>query len=226
MGSDYDFSDEPLLDNQADLHEAPEVKVDVTGDRDARELDQALDEAYPRDAAEVGQTEVGNFDESGLTDSAEVSDYIEENIPPSHLEDLQTIDYVHDQGAYDAGLLGMWWYYPLSDESGIEIYPHDDKGEMYDTIIHEVGHNAEHVLEEQNPAAVSEWNGIYEQTLNDYYESGGEDNEFVSPYAMTSPEEDFAESYSTFVNDPDLLQFVSPQKYDFMGSKVFATARA
>ena len=46
--------------------------------------------------------------------------------------------------------------------------------------------------------------------------SGG----FVSEYARTNQYEDFAESYKAYVRDPELLQFMNPEKYVFMRDEV------
>jgi hypothetical protein len=95
---------------------------------------------------------------------------------------------------------------------------------MYNTVAHEIGHNAEANLQRDDPGAVPAWNELHEQSATALEESGGADNQFVSPYATTSPEEDFAESYATFVNDSELLQATSPAKYEFMATHVFKQA--
>jgi hypothetical protein len=214
MDADFDMGNDSFDSSYGEGEDVFDVVPEEVAD--TGQLDEALDEAFPQDVSLVGETEVTNFDESGLTDSTEVVDYIGGNIPSDHLEGLESIEYINDQEAYEAGLMGMWEQDQLTGESAIDVYPHDDKGEMYDTIAHEIGHNAYSGLTEENPAAIETWNGIYEQSMNNYIESGGEQDEFVSPYAMTSPEEDFAESYATSINDPPLMQATSPDKYDFM----------
>jgi hypothetical protein len=42
------------------------------------------------------------------------------------------------------------------------------------------------------------------------------DAQFVSDYAATSPEEDYAETLATFLLDPEKLKRLAPEKYDFM----------
>jgi len=44
---------------------------------------------------------------------------------------------------------------------------------------------------------------------------------FVSEYAKTNQFEDFAESYMTYIRDPETLLFASPEKYQFMRDEVF-----
>lgn len=220
MDAEFDVGDDSFdssLGEGQDISEIGPEEIAESG-----ELDEALGEAFPEDVSYVGETEIASFGESDLTDSAEVADYIEESIPPEHLGDLTDIEYVDDQEAYEEGLMGMWEQDLFTDESAIDVYPHDDRGEMYDTIAHEIGHNAEAVLAEQDPGAVDTWNGLYDDSLTNWVESGGEQDEFVSPYAMVSPDEDFAESYATYINDPPLLQATSPDKYDFMETQVFS----
>ena len=188
------------------------------------DLDQSLEEALPADEADfddvftVQNTDVANFDESNLTTTAEVAEYIEEHIPAEHLSGLDTIEYVNDQSAYDQGLMGMWESDPWTGTVAIEVYPHDDEGVLYDTIAHEIGHNAEETLPGE---VVDQWNELYAASLDDVVTSGGEQFPFVSDYAMSSAEEDFAETYSFYINDPELVRAVCPDKYDFMQAYVF-----
>lgn len=220
MDAEFDLGSDSFVSSLGEGQDVSEIGPEEIAD--TGELDEALDEAFPEDVSQVGETEIANFGEADLTDSAEVADYVEQNIPSEHLDGLNEVEYVDDQDAYEQGLMGMWEQDQITGETAIDIYPHDDRGEMYDTIAHEIGHNAEAVLEEENPEAIETWNGIHEQSWIDYIESGGEQDEFVSPYAMTSPDEDFAESYSTYINDPPLLQATSPDKCDFMETQVFS----
>lgn len=220
MNSEFDFGGDYSGPVEGDLPAIPESEVgDPFGGTD---VDQTLDTAFPEDVTAVGYTEIDNFADSGFTDSKEVGDFIHDNIPPEHVEGINNVEFVNDQSAYEQGLMGMWESDLFTGEASIDVYPHDDRGELYDTIAHEIGHNAEAIIGEQNPELVESWNQLHEQSWSDHTLSGGEENPFVTPYAMESPEEDFAESYAYFVNDPDFLQFVSPDKYDFMATHVFS----
>ncbi|MBI5649631.1 MAG: putative zinc-binding metallopeptidase [Chloroflexi bacterium] len=194
---------------------------DVPDVTDSGQVDDALSDAFDQDITQVGATDISNFTESGLTDSNTVAAYITANIPAEHLEGLDSIEYVNDPAAYQDGLQGMWESDPWTGETGIDVFPHDSQNELFDTVAHEIGHNAEAVMLQQNPDMIDQWNDLYGASAATYNASGGEQNEFVSPYARTSPEEDFAESYATFINDPALLQAASPDKYDFMAENVF-----
>ena len=193
----------------------------TANDAASQDVNDALNAAFPPDVYSAGDLAVSQFAQSGLTDSLEVADYIEQEIPAEHLAGLDNIQYVNDPGAYESGLMGMWQSDPTTGETSIKVYPHDDRNEMFDTIAHEIGHNAEAVLQQENPTAIETWNQIYAEGIGKLAESSGEQNEFVTPYAETSPEEDFAESYATYLNDPDLLTAVSPAKHAFMDEQVF-----
>lgn len=188
------------------------------------DIDQTAGEAFPdheaafADLQNVHGTDIASFDESGLTTTDQVSGYIEGNIPAEHLSGLDSIEYVDDQSAYEQGLMGMWEYDYWTNTVSIEVYPHDDVGTLYDTVAHEIGHNAEEGIP---PDLVSEWNALHDQSWTDLLESGFEQDSFITGYAETSPEEDFAETYSFYINDPLLVQAICPDKYDFMKDHVF-----
>lgn len=217
-----DFSqDASAFDGMGDV--APEAPPsDLQEGAEWQETQPVTETTFPEDAYLVGDMEVGNFAESGLTDSREVVDYIDKTIPPEHLEGLDAVEYVNSAEAYESGLIGQWQSDEETGQTTIEIYPHDDQGEMYDTVAHEIGHNAQEILMAEHPEANAAWGDLYLQSLGDLLVSGGEKDTFVTPYATVNAEEDFAESYAAYLNDPDLLQAVAPQKLDFMATQVFA----
>jgi hypothetical protein len=188
---------------------------DVTDVNEAPDFDATIGEVFPsgdlgfNDIESVSQTDVSNFNESGLTTTSDVADYIETNIPEGHLDDLDSIEYVDDDVAVAQGELGMWTFDPSSEAAHIEVYPHSDEGELYDTVAHEIGHNAELTLDSEQ---LDKWNQLYQESGSD---------EFVTPYAKTDPQEDFAESYAFYINDPPLMQATSTEKYDFLKDNVF-----
>lgn len=217
-----DFSqDASAFDGMGDV--APEVPPsDLQEGAEWQETQPVTERTFPEDAYLVGDMEVGNFAESGLTDSREVVDYIDETIPPEHLEGLDAVEYVNSAEAYESGLMGQWQSDEETGQTTIEIYPHDDQGEMYDTVAHEIGHNAQEILTAEYPEANAAWGDLYLQSWTDLVTSDGEKDTFVSPYAQVSAEEDFAESYAAYLNDSDLLAAVAPQKLDFMETQVFS----
>jgi len=85
---------------------------------------------------------------------------------------------------------------------------HDAEG-LKQTITHEIGHNVYYNLDEGQK---EEWSEINTDSAPD---------EFVSDYAQTNEREDFAESYMTYVHDPEYLEATSPAKYEFMHQYVF-----
>ncbi len=199
-----DFND---FDIPSDAGEPPDFSDSEAGTLDPAVDNVLLGDAPFDDVRTIQDTDVANFDASELTTTEEVGAYIEENIPSEHLEGLDSIEYVDDQKAHEQGLLGVWD--PTGDTTHIEVYPHDDEGELYDTIAHEIGHNAEANLPAET---VETWNDLYEAS---------EQDEFVSNYAMSDPAEDFAETYSFYINDPEMVQSTCPDKYDFMKDNVF-----
>lgn len=99
--------------------------------------------------------------------------------------------------------------------------PSDVKRE---TIIHELAHSLTQqklkgldISEEW--LALSKWNKKEGSSSN--AAKGADAKDFVSEYAMTSPREDFAESFAAYVYEPQKLKKGQPQKYSFLKEKVF-----
>ncbi len=170
--------------------------------------------------AEVGEaTEVppvSGFEQSGVTTNEEIQMHLEEDFPPDHVSPstIESIEYVNEyQGADDDYIAGRHHY--TSETTGhIEIYPQtpdgcEDKGQLEETIAHEVGHNVHANL---SPEAQTTWEQISTTSGPD---------EFVSDYAKTDVYEDFAESYATYQHDSELLREASSAKYDFMRDEVY-----
>ena len=168
---------------------------------------------------EVDYTEIGGFEASGLLTSEQVADYVRETIPTSHLEQCPSIQYEPDNPEFVSYPYGLAFFDPETHE--IKVGPAERFGliapeqEMIDTVTHEIGHNAHQNLIEHRLEIAAKWADLYERSKN------GE-NDFVSRYASTNEYEDFAESYMTYVRDPGLLQFVSPEKYALMRDFIFA----
>ncbi|HIC88831.1 MAG TPA: hypothetical protein EYP04_05470, partial [Anaerolineae bacterium] len=182
----------------------------------ARRIEEA-EEFKPeqlRETLEVPLPEVRGFERSGLMTNREVGDYLSETFPPEHVgpESLKRVEYVDMYVPHkDGNVLGMTDYSFFTDTSKIEIYRQEsdgsvDRAEMKRTIAHEVGHSA--------------WNDMGWHELSPRQQTWAElsansaPEEYVSEYAKTNVQEDFAESYATYIHDPELLREVSPDKYD------------
>lgn len=88
-------------------------------------------------------------------------------------------------------------------------------------LTHETGHilqNGPEVLENWKRISWSEQAETSAEYGLDHTLQAGQERGFVSPYATLSPEEDFAESYRTFVYQPERLLRESPTKFLFMAS--------
>lgn len=174
-----------------------------------------------REASEVRLPEVRGFESSGLMTNQEVEDYLHKNFPPEHVdpESLRSIEYVDMYLLDEEGnTLGCTDYNVFTDTSKIEIYRQEprgcfDRSEMEHTIAHEVGHCVYHNMgwHELSPRQQA-WAEL---------SAGSAPDEYVSEYAKTSLQEDFAESYAAYIHDPELLQEISPNKYKFMRDHIF-----
>ena len=58
-----------------------------------------------------------------------------------------------------------------------------------------------------------------------YYWRHRKDATFISPYAATDPNDDFAESFAFYILEPERLQKECPSKYAFMTSSGGSTGR-
>lgn len=163
------------------------------------------------------QVSIRGFERSGVMTNEEVGEYLTDNLPPEHLraDRITSIQYTDQFHGDDRGnTLGVC---STNTETGVsEIQIHRQvpggsiaRGTMEHTLIHEVGHNVHYNVGEQNMAS---WEQLSVNSAPDGY---------VSNYARTNPQEDFAESYATYVKDPALLQEANPQKYAFMKRWVF-----
>lgn len=160
------------------------------------------------------------FDEYSALSGAEVKGILKELIPSRHLEGCPSITCNPNHplwakapeagGAYSELTHGII----LPGREAIEAM-----GESEISIIfHEIGHNAHRILRETNPQAAVQWSQLHQNALNEYDNSGFG---FVSDYAQANDAEDFAESYKTYIENPMLLEFMSPEKYEFMEQYVY-----
>ena len=163
----------------------------------------------------VNCTEVSSFEDCEFTSTEEVGNYLREKIPLSHLENCPSIKYESQPSETCPNALGF--IYRHSREIKICSIC-EGKEELLKTVTHEVGHNTHYNIMSNNPELANKWIEINQAsyTQNSYDGTG-----FVSSYAMTNEREDFAESYASYITDPEKLIFYSPEKYEFMKNEVF-----
>ena len=166
-------------------------------------------------------TEICNFEGCTLLGNEQLAGYLNETLPPSHLEGCPRIEF--DPHNYEfvnsPGTLGFYecgsHAIHIADETR---FPGGAEG-VLDTVTHEVGHNAYAGLIETNPELAAKWEALNAESWQELLTDGAG---FVSDYATTNQYEDFAESYMAYVRDPEKLQILSPDKYAFLHDYVFA----
>ena len=166
-------------------------------------------------------TEICNFEGCTLLGNEQLAGYLNETLPPSHLEGCPCIEF--DPHNYEfvnsPGTLGFYecgsHAIHIADETR---FPGGAEG-VLDTVTHEVGHNAYAGLIETNPELAAKWEALNAESWQELLTDGAG---FVSDYATTNQYEDFAESYMAYVRDPEKLQILSPDKYAFLHDYVFA----
>ena len=159
---------------------------------------------------------VQGFEKSEILGNEDVAEHLSTELPEEHsdvkrVKEIEyTDEYVGDERTYIAGRC-------ITDEHGvskIEINRQSPEGshdaeEMRQTITHEIGHNVYYNLSEEQRG---EWREIYDDSAR---------RQFVSAYARTNEQEDFAESYRAYVHDPERLRRRGLAKYKFMHHYVF-----
>lgn len=154
-----------------------------------------------REVSEVPLPEVQGFERSGLITDQEVRDHLGESFPPEHIspESLTSVEYEDRYVSHqDGNIVGITEYNPLMDTSKVEIYRQEpdgnfDRSEMERTIAHEVGHSTYNDMEwPPTSPRHQEWEQL---------STSSTPGEYVSEYARTSVQEDFAESYAAYIHD-------------------------
>jgi hypothetical protein len=161
--------------------------------------------------------DVSGFSKSEVLTSREVMTFLRNEFPPSHNsnQNLEKIEYTDQYKSKKPGSYVAGTCYTKDGKSRIEINRQNkdgatDAGEMKSTISHEVGHNVHNnVISAETRDA---WKEISQNSADD---------EYVSNYAKTKVEEDFAETYAVYMLDPEALNEISPEKYEFMREHVF-----
>lgn len=163
--------------------------------------------------------EIDNFESSELTNNLEVRTFIEDNIPLEHLDGCPRIEFNPQADCFVENPDALGCFNTSSKE--IFINSHESlsgAGGLMETVTHEVGHNVHAQLETSSPLLANKWAEIHERSLAVFAQEG---TGFVSEYALTNRYEDFAESYNSYINDPEALLFLAPEKFAFMDKFVF-----
>lgn len=166
----------------------------------------------------VGDTRITGFERLSESDNTEIIGLLNDHVPVEHLKDCPEIKYSPENSIFQDNPTIKGFF--RTDTHQIEIASRESFetiNDMAGTVAHEVGHNAFELLENNNPQASERWKEMYTEAWAESYAGFG----FVSEYAKTNPYEDFAESYRTYIEDPELLKFMNPAKYEFMKNIVF-----
>lgn len=165
----------------------------------------------------LNQTEVSNFELSNIAETKDVTEYLRDTIPQSHLENCHSIRYEPINNELYPNAKGTF----MRDSHEICLWGEDIVGaeELKATLNHEIGHNVHENLMSDNPELAQKWEALHQQSFDSYEKNG---SGFVTEYAKTSVYEDFGDTYMTYIGDPEKLQFYSPEKYEFMRDNVFS----
>ena len=178
-----------------------------------------LDEIGQQSTDWVGSTEIGNFEASGWASTSEIANFLRETIPPTHLENCRNIqyepelspEYPNARGAFDCQSreISIW-------DSSEHLQGMEDRVEP---LTYQVAYNAYENINANRPDLADQWSELHDQSLIQYSRDG---SGLVSSRASTDAGVDFAESYNSYLHDPEKLKFYSPEKYDFMKYEVFS----
>ncbi|MEG4575284.1 hypothetical protein QUA56_21740 [Microcoleus sp. N3A4] len=165
----------------------------------------------------INQTEISKFELSNIAATEDIADYISETIPLSHLENCPAIRYEAIPNELYPNAKGTF----ERDTHQICIWGEHFAGpqELIATLTHEVGHNVHENIIANNPELAQKWSDLHQESLANYQQDG---LGFVTEYSRTNQYEDFADTYLTYIGDPEKLQFYNPDKYEFMKDYVFA----
>lgn len=165
--------------------------------------------------------EVSGFDQYSELSNQDVDNLINTLIPEGHLDNCGSIVCNPNDPTWLEMPGAAGYHVDYGDGSpcdiclaGREILESSDTSEL-EVLCHEIGHNAYNNL---SPEFQAEWADIHAESETIYNATG---LGFVSNYAHTNLFEDFAETYAIYMTNPDLLQFVSSEKYEFMQGRVF-----
>jgi len=113
----------------------------------------------------------------------------------------------------DKNMLGQATHYTKTGENIIEISDAGIYEHLFHTSVHEQGHTIFPTLTGSNSKM---WDQLYRSSKA---------NAFISHYAKTNAMEDFCETMTSMVLNPDKLRRISDAKYSFMQDKMFETPK-
>jgi hypothetical protein len=154
---------------------------------------------------------ISDFEASGLITNEEIENYLRQTIPLTHLDRCQRIKYIPKLVDVRATPASGRFIPLVRYISVYAVQGSQGPADILDTLIHEVGHNVHYNMRIDNLELANHWEELHKQDLG-----------FVTDYARTDEFEDFAESYRTYVREPQILLLYSPVKYEFMRVEVFA----
>ncbi len=171
----------------------------------------------------LGLPRVEGFEKSGAMSNKEVREYLKNDFPEKHANNITMESIRYNDRMVPAGKgveQGHWDKREVAPDTNVynrEIVVNQqsfrgnmDGTAMRETIAHEVGHQVH--LGYMEKGDQQEWLRISGERPKD---------KCVSAYACSDYREDFAESYQHYVQNPELLKSVNPDKYNFMRDKVF-----
>lgn len=164
--------------------------------------------------------EISGFDEYSEISNQDVENLIQNLLPEGHLDGCESITCNPNDPFWRQYGAGGYYREAMGDippeicVAGRAIIEGTGYTEL-GVLCHEIGHN---VFFNMDMANMQEWAVIHTESQVLYDQTGFG---FVSNYAHTNLTEDFAETYAAYITAPDFLQFVSPEKYEFMQEKVF-----
>jgi hypothetical protein len=176
-------------------------------------------DTYQKPSDWVGSTEISNFGTSGWTSTGEVTTFLRETLPPTHLENCRNIHYEPNPNAEYPNSVGTF------DCKSREIVIRENVGHLpgkenkFESLTHQVAYNAYENTRLNRPDLIEQWSDLHNKSLE---RSNRDGLGFVSSHANTSAREDFAETFTTYVHDGEKLKFYNPEKYEFMKQELFS----
>ena len=169
---------------------------------------------------ECNYPEVSGFDENSELSNSEVETLIRDLIPAKNIENCPSITCEPENLLWNVYPDALGLYDTQTSEillAGAENINETGTTEL-EVLLHEIGHNAYDSLLVSDPQRAADWAELYDESLVVFEATGFG---FVSQYSHTDMFEDFAESYAEYVANPQLMQFLCPDKYNFMKEYVF-----
>ncbi|MGF1567287.1 MAG: hypothetical protein ACFCVD_04330 [Nodosilinea sp.] len=167
----------------------------------------------------VSSTEIGNFEASGWTSTGEVASFLREILPPTHLENCRNIQYESKPNAEYSNAVGTFDCKSREIIIGESIERLPDMEDRIEPLTLQIAYNSYENVRVNRPDLLEQWSELHDQSLERNNQDG---LGFVSSRANKDVCEDFAETYTTYLHDPERLKFYSPEKYEFMRQEVFS----